>query len=220
MTGTDDATAELVPLPSEEEIRAAYFDAELGPAALHPGDVTLILGGDDLRLAHFTEQVTAALHGDPRVLDLPPDVQEKIARISRVFETIAGGILRDRDPAETVRRARVVYIDGGQRGTPMRCNCGGCSAEVTVTDRPEKWTPGNPGGWKPSRGHSGPCGRVHHPLGGPPDWGIAGREDITCPACVKAAPKHAVKAEVVKPAPVKPAPRRRAPRRKPTGGAS
>ena len=189
MNGPDDTATELVPLPDQAEIRRDYFDHEIGPAALShgDGDVTLILGGDDLRLAHFTEQVVAAVHGDIRVLDLPPEAQEAIARVSRAFEVHASGILRDRDPAETVRRAAVVLVDGGQEGTPMRC--------------PQ-------------------CQRVHHPLGGPPDWGIAGREDIACGPCVKATPKHAVKAEVVKPAAAKPAPRRRPPRRKPAGGAT
>jgi hypothetical protein len=50
------------------------------------------------------------------------------------------------------------------------------------------------------------CERVHQPLTGPVDWDVAGREDIMCPPCWKAQPKHTVKAAApVKAAAKKPA---------------
>jgi hypothetical protein len=212
---TADLAAELVALPPEAEIRAEYFARELGPAALGPADpdATLILHGDDLRLAHWTEKVVAAVHGDRRVLDLPSEEQERIARVSRAFEVHAGGILRNREtdeairgskPCETARRAAVALIGNQER-----------DANPVVWESEDGPVP--PAGPAGTPMRCPKCQRIHHPLTDDVDWGIAGREDITCPACVEATPKHAAKPAVVKPAPAKPATRKRAPRRKPTG---
>jgi len=124
----------------------------------------------DLRLEHYTEQVVAALHGDPRVFDLAPESQAEIRKVSLVFELIARGILAGHDPKAVTRRAAVVLMADPTLGTPMRCPT---------------------------------CSRIHYPLTGPVDYEVAGREDIACPACWKAQPKHAAKAAAPKPAPVK-----------------
>ena len=115
----------------------------------------------DLRTEHYTEQVIAALHGDPAVLTLDPVTQEAIGNVSRVFEHIAQGMLTGRDPKAITRRAAVLLTADPRAGTPMRC--------------PD-------------------CARIHRPLAGAPDWDVAGREDIACPPCWAARPKHAAKA--------------------------
>jgi hypothetical protein len=153
----------------------------------------------DLRTEHYTEQVVAALHGDPAVLTLDPLTQDCIASISRVFELFARQILTEDNGATedawngskaVIKRGAVLLMaGGGEGGTPMRC---------------------------PS------CGRIHQPLaiGGPINWDIAGREDIMCPQCWAKQPKHTVKPA----APVKAKTasngtrRRRTPRPKPAGG--
>jgi hypothetical protein len=75
----------------------------------------------DLRLEHYTEQVVAALHGDPRVFGLAPDAQEAIGNVARVFELIARGILAGHDPKVVTRRAAVLLMCDPTMGTPMRC---------------------------------------------------------------------------------------------------
>jgi hypothetical protein len=152
----------------------------------------------DLATEPYAEQVVAALHGDPRVFELDPLTQAWIASVSRVFEHAARRILADPDAgtpghAATVaagKRAAVLLMAGGQDGGTPMR----CPA----------------------------CDRIHQPLaiGGPINWDVAGREDIMCPPCWKAQPKHTAKAAPVKAkAAANGTRRRRTPRPKPTGGA-
>jgi hypothetical protein len=160
----------------------------------------------DLALTSYPDQVVAALHGDPRVFDLAPLNQACIASASRAFGLFARAILTDQDPKVVTRRAAVVLMAGAEEmGTPMRCPCTGCTRETTITDS-------EPPGWKLSRAHTGLCGQIHQPLaiGGPIQWDVAGREDIMCPPCWQAQPKHAA----AKATPVKAAAKTRRPRRR------
>jgi hypothetical protein len=154
----DGHTGELAVITDDLE----WDDDSLGLLRDPPAVVT------DLRTEHYTEQVVAALHGDPAVFTLDPLTQACIASVSRVFEHIARGILAGHDDKQVTRRAAVLLMAGGEEGgTPMRC---------------------------PN------CDRIHQPLaiGGPIQWDVAGREDIMCPPCWKAQPKHTVKAAPVK----------------------
>jgi hypothetical protein len=179
---------------------AAVRDGHTGELAVIPpeaDDAWLAMLRDDgqplpdigLGLASYPDQVVAALHGDPRVFDLDPLNQACIASASRAFGLFARAIVNNHDPAATAKRAAVLLMAGAEEvGTPMRCPCTGCTRETTITDS-------EPPGWKLSRAHSGPCDQIHMPLqiGGPIQWDVAGRQDIMCPPCWKAQPKHVVK---------------------------
>ena len=181
---TDETITEKIP---------AVRDGHTGELAVIPPEadeewLATLRGPDepprDLRTEHYTEQVLAALHGDAAVWDLDLFTQHSIGGVCRAFELMARGIRAGWDPATVTRRGAVLLMADPTAGTAMRCNCGGCTREVTITDT-------EPPGWKLSRAHTGPCGGIHLPLTGAIDWDVAGREDIMCPPCWAAQPKHA-----------------------------
>jgi hypothetical protein len=175
----DGHTGELAIIPPEAD--------EQWLASLHDDGQPLT----DLRTEHYTEQVIAALHGDPAVFTLDAFTQHAIGGVCRAFELKARGIRAGWDSETIAKRAAVLLMAEPTAGTPMRCPCGGCTRETTITSS-------EPPGWKLSRAHTGPCGAIHLPLTGDIDWDVAGRQDIMCPPCWKAQPKHTTKAAPVK----------------------